>query len=91
MESKTGDLKIPSTRTRRPHEHTIRTADGGLVSLKRPTRGMVIKVMCMECLGWQDSPVDCTDKLCPLWPYRGRTLKTKKGNPDLGPARGGRR
>lgn len=59
--------------------HTVRTKDGGTRLLKGLTRGQAIKVMCMECLGWDVHPKDCTSPLCPVFPYRGPTEKTLRG------------
>jgi hypothetical protein len=54
-------------------EHTIRAADGGTVTAKL-NRGKAIKAMCTECMGFEGNPRDCTSKLCPLFPWRGRIL-----------------
>lgn len=54
--------------------HTIRARDGGTVEVDGYTRGRAIKLFCTECLGWGEvHPKDCTDTLCPLFPYRGKT------------------
>lgn len=35
------------------------------------TRAQAIKLMCIECMGFQKSMVkDCCDPACPLWPFR---------------------
>jgi len=35
------------------------------------SRKMAIKAFCLECVGWQRNEVVlCTDKNCPLYPYR---------------------
>ena len=53
-------------------ENTIRTSDGGMKTIKY-SRAMAIKLMCMECMGWETHPKDCTSKHCPLFPFRGYT------------------
>ena len=66
-------------RTGGPVSHTIRTADEKTIALKPYTRGKAIKCFCMECLGFEGHPKDCPAPLCPLYPYRGRTLATQRG------------
>lgn len=58
--------------------HTIRTRDGGRKRLKYG-RKQAIQLMCMECMGWETSPRECTAVLCPLYPYRGVTMASQKG------------
>jgi hypothetical protein len=54
-------------------EHEIRTKSGSKVMIKNLTRSMAIKLQCTECLGFGEAhPKECTDKLCPLFPYRGK-------------------
>lgn len=53
--------------------HTVRTNSGSTKELKL-TRGLAIKLMCTECMGFEQNPVECTEKLCPLYPYRKKTL-----------------
>lgn len=53
--------------------HTVRTNSGGTKELKL-TRGLAIKLMCTECMGFEQNPVECTEKLCPLYPYRKKSL-----------------
>jgi len=60
-------------------EHTIRAKDGTLLVCKL-TRKSAILAFCAECLGWEDHPSTCTAPLCPLYPFRGKTLRTQKGN-----------
>lgn len=53
-------------------KHTIRAKDSGTVEVEL-TRNRAIKAMCTECLGFGEAhPKDCTDKLCPLFPFRGK-------------------
>ena len=58
-------------------QHEIRARNGGFVRLSRYGRKMAIKCMCMECLGWEFDPKECPSKLCPLYPFRGRTLASQ--------------
>ena len=60
--------------------HKVRTADGGAVELPRYGRQLAIRAMCSECMGWESHPKDCTATLCPLYPFRGKTLRTRKGS-----------
>ena len=60
-------------------QHTVRCADGRLLSL-RLTRKLAMAACCTECMGFESGPQDCTSKLCPMWPYRAKTLRTKRGN-----------
>ncbi len=60
--------------------HTVRTRDGKTCKIDHYTRGIAIKAMCMECLGWDGTPMDCSAPKCPLFPFRGRTLKTQEGD-----------
>lgn len=59
--------------------HTIRAKNGSLLTL-RLTRKLAIYCLCTSCLGWEDNPADCTAMLCPLYPFRGKTLRTQRGN-----------
>ena len=59
--------------------HTIRTKSGAYLTL-RLTRKLAIACFCTECLGWEDNPMSCTAPLCPLYPFRSKTLRTIKGN-----------
>ena len=59
-------------------DHTVRTADGRYIEL-RLTRKLAMACMCTECLGFHDNPADCTATLCPLYPFRAKTLRTRRG------------
>ncbi len=68
-------------------DHKIRCRAGGTVEIKGLTRSKAIKLQCTECLGWgEDDPKNCTDKLCPLFPFRGssqasyRAVKVEDSN-----------
>ena len=55
--------------------HRIRTKDGGTVVIKNYARAKAIKLHCTCCCGYEEmNPRDCPDKLCPLWPFRGKNL-----------------
>jgi len=60
-------------------EHEIRTRDGGTKKIKYG-RKKAIKLCCTECLGWEIDPEDCPCILCPLYPFRGKTLASQKGS-----------
>ena len=63
-----------------PNCHTIHSRDGGTVTLQRAyTARLAIRLFCTKCLGWEDHPRDCTDPLCELFPYRGKSLLAHKG------------
>ena len=53
--------------------HTVRTKDGGTISLTI-TRAKAIKLHCTECMGFEGDPKGCTSPKCALFPYRGKTL-----------------
>lgn len=55
-------------------KHVIRCKRGGSVEASL-SRTSAIKAFCTECLGWGEAhPKDCTDKLCPLYPFRGPSM-----------------
>ncbi len=62
-------------------KHTIRHKDYGLmksqqvVEINGYTRGIAIKLFCTECLGHETNPKECTAVCCPLFPYRGKSMK----------------
>ena len=61
--------------------HTVRTRDGGAKAIKYG-RKQAILLMCMECLGWEGNPENCTSSLCPLFPFRGTTMASQRGKPN---------
>ena len=61
--------------------HVVRSADKRYVAIPS-TRRSCMAAMCMECMGWESDPKDCTAPLCPLYPFRRRTLATHKGTQD---------
>ena len=57
-----------------PVKHIIRTNSGGKKQVEL-TRGIAIQANCTECTGWgSEHPRNCPDVLCPLYPFRGKTL-----------------
>lgn len=53
-------------------KHTIRNNRGGTKTVNL-TRASAIYTFCYECMGWNHYEVEkCTDKLCPLYPFRNR-------------------
>jgi hypothetical protein len=70
-------LKIPvgGNKGKFSKDHTVRTRSGGRIDLKLSPR-QAIKAFCTECMGWEVNPVDCAAELCPLFPFRGKTLST---------------
>lgn len=58
--------------------NTLRTRDGNTVTLSY-NKGTAIKFKCTECLGWDDNPKQCTDTMCPLFPFRGQSMATQRG------------
>ena len=68
-----------SDRRPKSKEHRIRTKDGGTKSLKY-SRKKAISLFCVECLGWEVEPRDCTSVMCPLFPFRGKTLSSQRGD-----------
>ena len=59
--------------------HTIRTRDHKTKRIL-VTRKTAIKLMCTECLGWEDNPETCTAPTCPLFPFRGKSLASQTGD-----------
>lgn len=55
-------------------KHTVRHEDGGTITLDHYTKQKAISVMCSECMGFVENVLECTDKKCPLYPYRRRTI-----------------
>ena len=54
--------------------HTIRTNSGREKQVEL-TRRTAIQAFCTECLGYGAvNPRVCTAALCPLYPFRGKTL-----------------
>ena len=56
--------------------HTVRTSKNGTLEL-RYGRELAIRMKCTECFGWETDPAECTAPLCPLFPFRGLTRKSR--------------
>ena len=56
--------------------HTVRTSKNGAREL-RYGRELAIRLFCTQCLGWEGDPAECTAPLCPLYPFRGLTRKSR--------------
>jgi hypothetical protein len=61
--------------------HTVRHQTGGTVQIDEYDWRKAIKVHCTECMGFGD-PKDCTDPLCALYRWRGRTYLTISQTPE---------
>ena len=61
--------------------HIVRTADGRYTRLEL-TRRLAMAAHCTECMGFEANPADCTSKNCSMYPFRAKTLETKKGTMD---------
>jgi len=72
-----GHSEAPRKSGRR--KHTIRTRDEGTKTFTYG-RKQGIFLMCVECLGWDDHPKVCTSKMCPLYPFRGQTMASQRGD-----------
>ena len=59
--------------------HTVRTADEGTITFPNYSRAFAVRVHCQECIGWEGLVKDCTSPMCPLYPFRGGTEKTRRG------------
>jgi hypothetical protein len=66
-----------STKDFIPVSHVVRSRSGENIAINGMTRGKAIKLFCTECLGWESNPADCTALLCPLFPYRGKTMASQ--------------
>jgi hypothetical protein len=62
--------------------HEIRINGKEKTKFVQLTPMKAIRLNCIECMGHQPSLVsDCTDSLCPLFPFRmGRTTTSDKSN-----------
>jgi hypothetical protein len=63
--------------------HTMRSKGGGTVTLEKLSKLKAIRAFCTECQGWEEDPNNCTDLLCPLYPWRGRVQFTSKSPQDV--------
>ena len=61
-----------------PITHVVRYR-GGTATLQGNTKGLAVKAMCYECMGWDANPKEtCTSTLCPLFPFRGGRVQLDK-------------
>ena len=60
--------------------HTVRTRDEGTRYFKHYGRRLAMAIFCTECLGWEEDPKECTAPLCPLFPFRTKSLMTQRGS-----------
>lgn len=76
---------VTQTRRRKPRsggvDHTILAANGRYTRV-RLTRKTAMAALCTECLGFEDNPVFCTARTCPIYPFRAKTLLTRRGTID---------
>ena len=66
------------TRTPAVVAHAVRTADGGQKTLKYG-RKQAVFLCCTECMGWDAPPSECRSPLCPLFPFKGKTMASQRG------------
>ena len=59
-------------------QHIVRCANGRYTELHL-TRKLAMAVFCTECQGFEDDPVNCTSRTCPLYPFRSGTQLTLRG------------
>jgi hypothetical protein len=69
---------LESPKTGGTVSHTVRTRDGGKKALKY-ARKQAIYLTCTECMGWDENPSNCTSPLCPIYPFRGYTRASLRG------------
>lgn len=71
--------KMYPSKPRKPQtvEHEIRTREGHTKKL-RYGRKMAVALMCTECMGWENDVEGCTSPLCPLFPFRKRTMASQR-------------
>ena len=70
------EMEAEEVDTAQRKKHTMRTNTNGRVTLML-NRKIAIQAKCTECLGWEGNPRECTAVLCPLFPFRGKTLRTR--------------
>ena len=70
-------------------KHTVRQKDHGVggvykvVDIENYTRGKAARLFCTECLGHEDHPKICCAKMCPLYPFRGKSELAWKAGRDM--------
>jgi hypothetical protein len=70
---------VSTTRTGSTAIHTILTRDGKTKTIKYG-RKQAILLMCTECMGFDAHPQTCTAIRCPLYPFRGITRLSVRGD-----------
>ena len=63
--------------SKRIPSHTVRHKDGGTITFKNYSLKLAVLLNCSDCCGFESDPRQCPDKLCPMWPFRGYTLKNR--------------
>ena len=58
--------------------HTVRTRDHKTKTFKNLSRTKAMAMLCTECMGFEEEPSGCTSPLCPIFPWRKKTLSTKE-------------
>jgi len=75
--SKDFSERVETHKIQAKRNHRIRSKNGKLIDVTM-NRGLAIKAMCTECMGWEGDPKECTSIYCPLHPWRGKTLLAYK-------------
>ena len=70
------EVEAEEADTAQRKRHTMRTNMNGRVTLLL-NRKVAIQAKYTECMGWEGNPRDCTAVLCPLYPFRWKTLRTR--------------
>ena len=65
---------------KQPKRGTPVLCSNGLYLIVRLTKKQAIQAHCTECMGFEENPINCTSFACSLYPYRGRTLRTRTGD-----------
>ena len=65
--------------------HTVLCADGKTKIINNYSRHKAIKLKCMSCINWEGNPKDCTDKICPLYPFKEWTNLSKTSTETKAP------
>lgn len=74
------EIKSNPPEKKRTHKKQFcRCSNGDTVELLFNPKA-AIKVFCTECMWWDENPANCTDKLCPLYCFRGKSLKCVKND-----------
>ena len=69
-------------------KHSVRSKDGGTVTIGNYSTNKAVKLFCMECICWNGNPkVECTSSLCPLYPFRKYTQMSINSDENKKPVR----